>query len=126
MDSKLTFKKEERLSIQKEIDLLFTKGDSFLSYPLRVIYLKEQPLSGASSSVLISVPKKRFKRAVKRNRVKRLIREAYRLNKNTLADSLKENGLLIAFLFVGNELPQYNTIESAVKKALKTLQEKAS
>ena len=119
MDSR-TFRKKERLSKQKEIDLLFEKGTSFTVYPLRVVYVEKQSVSGAEAAVLISVPKKKFKQAVKRNRIKRLIREAYRLNKQTLLQSLreKEKGLFIGFLFVGNELPEWEAVEGAMVKAL--------
>ena len=105
------------------MDFLFEKGSSFIVYPLRVIYVEKQPVSGAEAAVLISVSKKRFKQAVKRNRIKRLIREAYRLNKQALLQSLreKEKGLLIGFLFVGNELPEWKTIDGAMVKALDSL-----
>ena len=126
MDNRFTFKKAERISYQKEIERLFKEGNSFISYPLRVIYLEQKPFSGATVSVLISVPKKKFKRAVKRNRMKRLIREAYRLNKIALIQHLqeKESGLLIALLFIGNELCPLKEIETAMQKALNTLKEK--
>jgi ribonuclease P protein component len=118
-----TFKKKERLFRQKEMDLLFEKGISFIVFPLRMVYLEQQPVSGAEAAILVSVPKKRFKHAVKRNRIKRLIREAYRLNKQTLLQNLreKEKGLLIGFLFVGNELPDWKTVEGAVVKELDLL-----
>ncbi|MDR3218405.1 MAG: ribonuclease P protein component [Dysgonamonadaceae bacterium] len=121
-----TLKKEERISAQKEIDLLFEKGASFVSFPLRVVYLVEKPLSGASVAILVSVPKRKFKRAVKRNRIKRLVKEAYRRNKHPLVNHFQENtsGLLLAFLFVGNALCGYKEIESAVGRILITLKEK--
>ena len=123
MNNRRTFRKRERIFKQKEIDVLFEKGTSFTVYPLRVIYVEQQPGSGVEAAVLIGVPKKRFKRAVHRNRVKRLIREAYRLNKQMLLESLreKENGLLIGFLFVGNELPEWKSVEEAMVKALTAL-----
>jgi ribonuclease P protein component len=123
-----SFTKAERISIQKEIDLLFEEGNSFLVYPLRIIYLQKKPVAGVSVSILVSVPKKRFKRAVKRNRVKRWIRESYRLNKNTLCESLAaaDKGLLIAFVYVGKELYDFATMEAAVKKALPVLIEKSA
>ena len=126
MDNRFTFKKAERISYQKEIERLFKEGNSFISYPLRVIYLEQKPFSGATVSVLISVPKKKFKHAVKRNRMKRLIREAYRLNKIALIQLLQEkkSGLLIAFLFIGNELCPWKEMETAMQKALNTLKEK--
>ena len=126
MNFKQTFKKEERISLQKEIDLLFNEGVSFISYPLRVVYVEKKPFLGATASILISVSKKKFKQAVKRNRLKRLIKESYRLNKKPLCEFLekKESGLLIAFLFVGKELSQHKEIESAVIKGLNILKEK--
>lgn len=123
MNNHFTFPKEERIFLQKEIDLLFSEGNSFMSYPLRVVYVEKKPESGASAAILLSVPKKKFKRAVKRNRIKRLIRESYRLNKIPFIESLveKDKGLLIAFLFVGDGLPIYDEIEKSVKKALSLL-----
>jgi ribonuclease P protein component len=123
LDNRHTFKKKERLSKQKEIDLLFEKGASFIAYPLRVVYVERPGVSDVEAAVFIGVPKKKIKRAVKRNRIKRLIREAYRLNKQLLLQSLREKGneLLIGFLFVGNELPEWQTVEAAVIKALNTL-----
>lgn len=120
---KHTFRKSERIFKQKEIDVLFEKGTSFTVYPLRVVYVEQQPDSGAEAAVLIGVPKKRFKRAVHRNRVKRLIREAYRLNKQALLESLREKGkgLLIGFLFTGNGLPEWKPVEAAMEMALTAL-----
>ena len=126
MNKFFTFKKAERISSQREIDCLFKQGKSFISNPLRVIYLKQNPFSGAPVSILISVPKKRFKRAVERNRMKRLIREAYRLNKKSLIEHCQEKGagLLIAFLFVENELCRWKEMEAAMQKAFFILKEK--
>lgn len=120
-----TFTKDERLSGDKRIDTLFSSGNSFIAYPLRVVFLiREQEPENVS--VLVSVSKKKFKRAVKRNRVKRLIREAYRLNKvgfHTIISD-KNKSLDIAFLYLKNELPTYQEIEAAVKKAASVLTEK--
>ena len=126
MDNRLTLKKTERVSAQKEIDGLFKQRTAFISYPLRVVYLEQKPFSGATVSILISVPKRKFKRAVHRNRLKRLIKEAYRLKKNVLLQQCeeKESGLLIAFLYVGNELCRWKEMEAAMEKALGILKEK--
>jgi ribonuclease P protein component len=123
LNLKNTFTKDERISRQKEIDCLFSGGSSFVAYPLRVVYVKQKPVSGAEAAVLISVPKRNFKRAVKRNRIKRLIRESYRLNKTLLTSAFagKETGLLVAFLYIGKEVCGYNVIETAIKEALKKL-----
>jgi ribonuclease P protein component len=118
-----TFTKAERLSLQREIDLLFDGGKAFTAYPLRTLYVKQKPFSGVPVSLLISVPKKRFKRAVKRNRVKRLIRETYRLNKTSLWESLSASGqgLLVAFIYIGNEVCDFDVMERAMKKAITLL-----
>lgn len=125
-NGKNTFTKEERLSWKRHIDLLFEKGQSFMAFPLRVIFLPYQEEHPVPASVLVSVSKKRFKRAVKRNLLKRRIREAYRLNKQALTDSLAaaNKTIFIAFLYLDKEVKPYAEVEKAMKKALKTLQEK--
>ena len=108
----------------KDINLLFESSNSFKSFPLRVLYEKKYPrISSAGVSVLISVPKKRFKKAVDRNHVKRLIREAYRLNKNILLPSQKEADydLLVAFIYLGQEIFDFSNLQQKMQNALETL-----
>lgn len=123
-----TLPKKERLYEKKRIDELFAQGKSFISYPLRVVYLeKENPEEDdVPVKVMVSVSKKYFKRAVKRNRVKRLIREAYRLNKAGFASIADEKkcSFDIVFLFLKKELPDYAEIEKAMLKTIAALQEK--
>ena len=86
-----TLGKKERLNSKTLIERLFLGGSkSFPAFPLRVVYMSVEPVEEdmAAASILISVPKKRFKRAVKRNLVKRQVREAYRKNKHLLLDAL--------------------------------------
>ena len=119
------FPKNERLSLKNDIDNLFDTGQSFISYPLRIIYLSDigdnSPMPGIS--VLISVPKRRIKRAVKRNRIKRLIRESFRLNKDAFAQlhKLSNKRLHVAFLYVCDDVLPYPDIEKAMLKALKKI-----
>ncbi len=80
---KYTFLKEERLTGKKNIEELFQHGSSFYLHPLLLKY-SDKSESLSCNSILISVPKKKFKRAVHRNLIKRRIREAYRLNKNQI------------------------------------------
>lgn len=123
-----TFSKNEKLCSTKTIDALFSSGSSFIAYPLRVVFsLAEEPdENNRLASVLVSVPKRKFKRAVKRNRIKRLIREAYRLNKSNILDLLqqKTKRIDIAFLYLNDELPQYEDIEKAMRKAFTILNDK--
>jgi ribonuclease P protein component len=115
------FPKSERLYLKKEIDRLFRDGQSFLSYPLRIVYLPDAGdlfrVSGIS--VLIGVPKKRIRRAVQRNRIKRLIREACRLNKYEILNPCKSEGkhFQIAFMYVADEVRPYADMEKAILKA---------
>lgn len=126
-ERRYTLSKEERLSWKRYIDLLFTKGQSFVAFPLRVVFL---PLNDealpAVSSILISVSKKKFKRAVKRNLVKRQVREAYRVRKYELTDTLKERNLklLVGFIYLEKEIKPFADIEKAMNKAIRLLNEK--
>ncbi len=121
-----TLSKDERLYAEKRIEALFAGGSSFIAYPLRVVYMvRENEGEGEQPtiSILTSVSKKRFKRAVKRNRVKRLIREVYRLNKKDFIDFATQSGKSfdIAFLYLKSELPTYAEIEKAILKTINTL-----
>ena len=126
MNESNTFPKSEHLCGEIRITELFTKGEAFISYPLRVVYLLQPKKDDAAVSVLVSVPKKRFKRAVKRNKLKRLIREAYRLNKQILTTVIeeKEMQLHVAFNYVSNDELDFATIEKKMKQALGKIVEK--
>ncbi|WP_443939558.1 ribonuclease P protein component [Pedobacter sp. MW01-1-1] len=115
-----TFKKEERLCSRKYLDLLFKNGSSFLLYPFRVSYLFIDDAADVPVQVVINVPKKRFKRAVDRNLLKRRIREAYRLGKQDHLYSLlplNNSLLLFSIQFVGKDTYEFAFIE---KKLLAT------
>ena len=121
-----SFSKIEHLCGEKRITRLYTQGDAFIAYPVRVVFLIEPKSDTEPASVLISVPKKRFKRAVKRNRLKRLIREAYRLNKQELIEKLEEKQLQIhiAFNYVSDDELDFVSIEKKIKLSLQKLIDK--
>ena len=121
-----SFSKLEHLCGDKRINRLFTQGDAFIAYPLRVVFMIEPKKDTVPVSVMVSVPKKRFKRAVKRNRLKRLMREAYRLNKFEVVEKLSEKQLQahVAFNYVSDEEFDFETIEKKMKIALQRLIEK--
>lgn len=127
-----TLKKTERLSSKKLIERLFAGGNSsFPAFPLRVVYMPLQADEGLSDvSILISVPKKRFKHAVKRNHVKRQVREAYRLNKHILTEAIQTQEtpcrMVIAFIWLDNKLHSTAEVELKVKKLLHHIAENLS
>lgn len=120
-----TFRKEERLCSRKHLDLLFKSGSSFLLYPFRVSYLFIDQPADVPAQVVINVPKKRYKRAVDRNLLKRRIREAYRLNKqNQLYLPLPANKglLLFSIQFVGKDKYAFPFIEKKLIATFKRFQ----
>ena len=112
---KNTFGKEEKLCSEKDIDALYKSGSSFLIHPVVVYYAEKPALK--NTQVLVSVSKKKFKRAVDRNLLKRRLREAYRLNKHVLQ---KKHHL--ALVYIGNEQAPFTLIQHAVTEALKRIQ----
>jgi ribonuclease P protein component len=97
---RFTLSKQERLCSRKALEALFGGGSkSILAYPVRAVFQKTEE---TGIRIMVSVSKRFFKRAVKRNRIKRQLREAYRLNKRILQPA--EGGLNIAFLWNSNEL----------------------
>lgn len=126
--------KEERISSMKLIDKLFQGGHSrsMTAFPLRLVYMK-YVREGACppAQMLVSVPKRCFKRAVKRNRVKRQMREAYRRHKHILWDAIGENGgnaewnaVAMAFIWLDDKLYDSSTVEQRVKSLLERAAEK--
>lgn len=120
---KYTLSKNERLSWKRYIDLLFAQGQSFVAFPLRVVYLTTEEKMPAPVSILVSVPKKKFKRAVKRNLIKRQVRETYRIHKYDLIDPLTEKNkrLLVAFLYLDKEIHSFAEMEKAMQRSIRIL-----
>ena len=121
VNRRYTLSKEERLSWKRYIDLLFAKGQSFVAFPLRVVYLAVEEETLAPVSILVSVPKKKW------NLIKRQVREAYRVRKYDLIDPLtgKNKRMLVAFLYLDKEIHPFADMEKAMTKALNVLRDKA-
>jgi ribonuclease P protein component len=144
MMARNTFSKEERLCSKRSIEDLFANGSSFVLFPFRVVYRIERTAldSSVPIQVLFSVPKRRFKRAVTRNLLKRRMREAYRLHKAALyaqltnlqpipdqaesTDSIRSNStntpskiqILLAIQYIANDIKDYALIQQKVSEVL--------
>lgn len=116
-----TLHKEDRLCSQKMIGELFTSGESFLSYPLKVVFLKTVLPETLRVQAAFTVSKRNFKRAVKRNLLKRRMREAYRLNRTEFCTEIaaKELQISIMFVYIGKDIAEYAPIEKAMISAFK-------
>ena len=130
MRKQFTLGKEERLKSRKQIENLFDKGRSFVIAPFRIYYIvnSEVPIQKGESGVKfgVGVSAKNFKKAVDRNRIKRLTREAWRLQKNDIKEKVGETQrqLNVFFIYTGRELPDFTTVKNKVAIALKKLSDK--
>lgn len=123
----MKFGKRERIVSQKLIDELFGgSNQSLVAFPLRIVYLyKERAKDEPPVQVLMSVPKKRFKHAVDRNRVKRQLREAYRQHKDIVDSMLgEEEGLAIAFIWLSDRHAPSAVIDQRVATLLERMAKK--
>jgi ribonuclease P protein component len=127
---KFTLGKEERLKSRKQIEQLFDKGKSFAITQFRVYFLIDEMLNAQRSMFNVQfgvgVSARNFKKAVDRNRIKRLTREAWRLQKNELSEKAKEaqRQLNVFFIYTGKELADFKTVKDKVAIALKKLSDK--
>ena len=119
---RFTLSKQERLSSLKDIDLLFTQGKSFVKYPVRLIYQAVAREDKTPASVVFSTSKKKFPRAVDRNRIKRLLRESYRLIKPEFYDKIPEGmSFHIGLVYVAAEILDLPSIQNSLRIALERL-----
>ncbi len=122
IEQRYTFKKEERLKSRKLIEVLFKQGISFSNFPFRVLYIfSKENITPLQSGFAVSG--KYFKKAVDRNRIKRLVREAYRLQKSSLTENLMKSNKCMAvfFIYTGNSIPEYKEVAEKMQAVLKRL-----
>jgi len=114
-----TFSKPERLHHSRKINTLFNRGVAFHEYPLKTVFMLNEDEDYPFHQVLVSVSRKRFPRAVDRNRIKRLLREAYRCNKKLLYERSEiDRPLIIAYIYTGKVIVTYQLIEDKLKSSL--------
>lgn len=120
-DVKRTFPRSSRLKSSQLIKDVVHQRQSLFSFPIKCFYTVQKESSEVPSKVAFLVSKKRFRHAVDRNRVKRLLREVYRLNNQdfTFPDNIS---VTMCWMFVGVELPSYEQVEAAARNILKEMQ----
>lgn len=113
-----TFPKKEKLKSKKLIDTLFVEGNSVKAFPLRMVFIKTPlPYPEITLQIGVSVSKRNHKLAITRNRIKRLMREAYRVNKNII--DTKGTTFAILIIYTGRGLITYQEMERTMVKLLK-------
>jgi len=122
IDMKATYSKIEKLKSKVLIEKLFDEGKSVVAFPLRLVFIGTEFDEPVKVKCGVSVSKRNFKKAVDRNRVKRLIREAYRLNKNSYFNNITTQYALM-ILYIGNDKPTFDQTDKAMKTLLKKFDE---
>jgi len=108
---------DKRLKSKKIIDKLFAEGKSYFSFPIKLVYIHLKDKDGAFGvQYSVSVSKRIFKKAVDRNRVKRQLREAIRLNVPVDPDQQMQCYVGMMFIYVGKEKLEYKTIENGINR----------
>jgi ribonuclease P protein component len=120
---KQTLGKQERLKSKTLLGKLYKEGNSVKSFPLRMVYIQAEHGSNYPAQVGVSVPKRNFKKAVSRNRIKRLLRETYRKEKQLVYNSI-DKPYVFMISYIGKEECSYAEIALKIKKILTTFVEK--
>lgn len=121
---RFTFSKNEKLKSKKLIERLFTEGKSVTAYPIKLIYLQVEHNGKWSVQAGVSVPKRKIKLAVKRNRIKRLLRESYRLQKHLVYQKL-EDKYIFMFIYLDENEQNYVVLKDKMKILLTKFLEKS-
>ncbi|MDR0536985.1 MAG: ribonuclease P protein component [Tannerellaceae bacterium] len=118
-----TLCKKERLSLKNKINLLYEHGHSFVAFPLRITYLTEPNNGHSGVSLMLCVPKKKIRKAVNRNYIKRQMREAFRVRKHNLIAEMirREHTLLLSVLYLDKAANPFRNMEIAMDKAMTIL-----
>ena len=114
-----TFRKDERLKKKNLISELFASGRSATVFPIKMIYLEYDHLSPFKIQAGVSVSKRNFKNAVERNRIKRLIREAYRKNKSLIYNDADTKKHIIMFIYQAKEEISFELMDRKMNQLIR-------
>lgn len=125
MATRLRFKHAERLKRKSTIDALFAKGNRIHEGPISLVWILLDDCEDSRVKVGVSVSKRLFKKAVDRNRIKRLLREGYRLNQLSLKETLEKQDVRVAFFLIyrGRRMPEFKGMEGKIILTLQRLEE---
>lgn len=120
-NNKYTYSKKEKLCSRKDILRLFEHGNTFYSDPFRLLWLKSEDTLPFPALTGISVGKKSFSKAVDRNRIKRLIRETWRVNKQHLYGQLEQINIQIVIMIIysGDKIPEFSNLNERMQEAIR-------
>ncbi|HYF32763.1 MAG TPA: ribonuclease P protein component [Chitinophagaceae bacterium] len=121
-----TLAKHERLKSRKLLEQLFRQAPTFFVYPYKVYYQQDAGAQAEPLQAAFGVSARTFKKAADRNRIKRLTREVYRLQKNPLQQKLASTGkkLAVFFLYTGKEVPEFDIVKEKMQAILAQLENK--
>lgn len=120
-----TYPRSEKLKSRKVLNTLFTGGKTISVFPVKLFWIPATHAADQSIQAGVGVSARHFAKAVDRNRIKRLLREGYRLNKQPLLTALKthEKQIAVFFLYIGKELPDQVMLTEKMQQALTKLEE---
>ena len=126
MNKPFSLSKNERIKSKKTIETLFQQGEAFFSYPYRLVFKVTPSINRKGLYMAISVPKRFFKRAHDRNRIKRLARETYRIEKIALQSKVIDHQweLNLMFIYQGREILEYSAMQKHMQQSLLHLQQR--
>ena len=120
-----TYSKKEKLKSKKVIEQLFSEGKSVSAYPLRLVFLEYPFDDDVQFKTGVSVSKRIFKNAVDRNKIKRLLREAYRLNRDTHFNNILASYALM-ILYIGKDEKEFTSVNTSMNELLGAFSKKVS
>lgn len=120
-----TYSRSEKLKSRKVLNTLFTGGKAISVFPVKLFWMPAGNTTGQPIQAGVGVSARHFSKAVHRNRIKRLLRECYRLNKQPLLASLQSQGkqVVVFFLYIGKEMPDHVLLNEKMQQALTKLEE---